>query len=496
MVERREAESLEPEWGEVRPLREVGGPGADEIPSLCAELARARMLAGYELKDVATALRIRLIYLEALEEGRFEDMPGMTYVVGFLRSYSEYLKLDPDEMISRLKGETASGIAQKDLTFPMPPKEGGKPKPWLILVVLVLAGLAYGGWRVYSTEGQIATNLVSDVSNTFSEATGLSDDDTVMASVASEESVAEETSISEPVIVVAEPAVSDVEAVAPAQENAPFADAESVILAPAVDESVGVMVEDTATSTSTGSVSISGTDSLWQEASENAQESSAVETPAQEAPVVETPAVIVETVAEDENTASVTTSETPLETATSVSESAPQGSTSQGSTSLWDSAGENSPSEASTVPEPAFSASSETLPIVSNAQAQELDSAANPDEFEIASASPETSAEAAYEPNIYGVENSDFRIAITAKADSWVQIQGPNNELLLTRILRTGDTYQVPDRTGLIMVTGNAGALELRVDGAVVNALGPVGVVRRNVPLDPEALIAGTEANR
>ncbi|MBT6827950.1 MAG: hypothetical protein HOA58_00395, partial [Rhodospirillaceae bacterium] len=243
------------------------------------------MLAGYELKDVATALRIRLIYLEALEEGRFEDMPGMTYVVGFLRSYSEYLKLDPDEMISRLKGETASGIAQKDLTFPMPPKEGGKPKPWLILVVLVLAGLAYGGWRVYSTEGQIATNLVSDVSNTFSEATGLSDDDTVMASVASEESVAEETSISEPVIVVAEPAVSDVEAVAPAQENAPFADAESVILAPAVDESVGVMVEDTATSTSTGSVSISGTDSLWQEASENAQESSAVETPTQEAPV-------------------------------------------------------------------------------------------------------------------------------------------------------------------------------------------------------------------
>ncbi|MBT7291508.1 MAG: DUF4115 domain-containing protein [Rhodospirillaceae bacterium] len=211
---------------------------------------------------------------------------------------------------------------------------------------------------------------------------------------------------------------------------------------------------------------------------------------------METPAVIVETVAEDENTASVTTSETPLETATSVSESAPQGSTSQGSTSLWDSAGENSPSEASTVPEPASSASSETLPIVSNAQAQELDSAANPDEFEIASASPETSAEAAYEPNIYGVENSDFRIAITAKADSWVQIQGPNNELLLTRILRTGDTYQVPDRTGLIMVTGNAGALELRVDGAVVNALGPVGVVRRNVPLDPEALIAGTEANR
>lgn len=485
MVERREAESLEPELGEVRPLREVGGPEADEIPSLCAELARARMLAGYELKDVATALRIRLIYLEALEEGRFEDLPGMTYAVGFLRSYSEYLNLDPDQMISRLKGETASGIAQKDLTFPMPPKEGGKPKPWLILAVLVIAGLAYGGWHVYSTEGQIATNLVSDVSNTFSEATGLSDDDNVMVSVASEESVAEETSISEPASAAAEPVGSEEAAVAPIEENTAFADAESVNVAPAADESAAVMAEDTATGTSTGAGSVSGTDSLWQEASENAQE-----TPAVEVSTVETPAVIVETVVETENAAGVTASEMPLETATSVSENGPQGST-----SLWDSAGENSPVDASTTPQPASTASSETLPIVSNARAQDLDSAAGSGEFEVASASPETSPEAAYEPNVYGTENTDFRIAITAKADSWVQIQGPNNELLLTRILRTGDTYQVPDRTGLIMVTGNAGALELRVDGAVVNALGPVGVVRRNVPLDPEVLVAGSEAN-
>ena len=86
-------------------------------------------------------------------------------------------------------------------------------------------------------------------------------------------------------------------------------------------------------------------------------------------------------------------------------------------------------------------------------------------------------------------------MVITALANSWVQIQGPDNELLLTRILRPGDSYHVPDRPGLIMVTGNAGGLEIRVDDALVPALGPVGVVRRNIALAPDSLMAGGVRN-
>jgi cytoskeleton protein RodZ len=399
------------------------------------------MVAGYELKDVAAALRIRLIYLEALEEGRFDDLPGMTYAVGFLRSYSKHIGLDPDEMITRLKRETASANAHRDLTFPVPPKEGGKPKPWLILVVLVLAGLAYGGWRVYSTEGQIATDLVADVSTTLTEAAGLSDDNKVMVSIASEEGIAADTSLSDPATA--------------------GADASS-----ATDESAVLKPEETASSAASGSNS--GTNSLWQEADGAAPENST----------------------SDASVNSVAAAEVAPAAATTNSVNAPQGNT-----SLWDSARENTPSEPIDVVEPAPSASSQTNPIVGNAQAQELNDAGNSAAFDVASASPETPDVPAYQPSIHGVENTDFRISITATADSWVQIQGPNNELLLTRILRTGDVYQVPDRTGLIMVTGNAGALELRVDGTVVEALGPVGVVRRNVPLDPEALVAGTNAN-
>ena len=90
-----------------------------------------------------------------------------------------------------------------------------------------------------------------------------------------------------------------------------------------------------------------------------------------------------------------------------------------------------------------------------------------------------------YVPKVYGRSNLDARVIITAIDDSWVQVQGPDNELLLTRILHAGDTYRVPDRPGLLMVTGNAGGLEIQVDNAPAPALGPLGVVIRNICARP-----------
>ena len=165
------------------------------------------------------------------------------------------------------------------------------------------------------------------------------------------------------------------------------------------------------------------------------------------------------------------------------------------SDSLWDNAAGSQPEEPAVILETAPPQSGEAVPIIRNANAQALEGA-NSEEFSVASATPDATDTPAYEPSIYGAENADYRIAIQATADSWVQIQGPNNELLLTRILRTGDIYQVPNRSGLFMVTGNAGALEVRVDGTLVEALGPIGVVRRNVSLDPKTLVAGSEADR
>ena len=93
---------------------------------------------------------------------------------------------------------------------------------------------------------------------------------------------------------------------------------------------------------------------------------------------------------------------------------------------------------------------------------------------------------------VYGEENANARIVIHAAADSWVEIRDTKtDELLLTRVLFKGDSYRVPDRAGLTLLTGNAGGLRVAVDGQDVPAIGPLGAVRRNVILEAGALKAG-----
>jgi cytoskeleton protein RodZ len=82
-------------------------------------------------------------------------------------------------------------------------------------------------------------------------------------------------------------------------------------------------------------------------------------------------------------------------------------------------------------------------------------------------------------------------IDIRARADSWIQIRDADQGIVFSRVLKAGETYRVP-RTGLILRTGNAGALEVLVDGKPAPSLGALGTLRRNVTLEPDALLAGT----
>src|SRR5262252_569077 len=57
-------------------------------------LREARLKRGLTPADVQKAIRIRDRYLQALEDERWELLPGDAYVKGFLRTYADYLGLD------------------------------------------------------------------------------------------------------------------------------------------------------------------------------------------------------------------------------------------------------------------------------------------------------------------------------------------------------------------------------------------------------------------
>lgn len=128
-----------------------------------AELQAARSRLGWALPDIAAALRIRLPYLEALEQGRVSDLPGTAYAIGFLRTYASALGLDAEQVIRRFKAE-ASGVGRKtQLTFPAPVPRRGIPAGAAVLLGLVLAVGAYVGWYRLSGEGKLPAEVVPAV---------------------------------------------------------------------------------------------------------------------------------------------------------------------------------------------------------------------------------------------------------------------------------------------------------------------------------------------
>jgi hypothetical protein len=57
-------------------------------------LAEARAALGVELAEVEQRLKIRSLYLRAMEEEHWDSLPGAAYARGFLRTYADYLGLD------------------------------------------------------------------------------------------------------------------------------------------------------------------------------------------------------------------------------------------------------------------------------------------------------------------------------------------------------------------------------------------------------------------
>ena len=118
-----------------------------------ALLRASRMRIGEELRDIADILRIRYPYLKAIEEDRFDDLPGQPYAVGFVRAYAVHLGLDADEIVRRFKVEFANeSKSATELSFPTPITEANVPGGAIVFIGLLMAVLAYGFWYINTSE--------------------------------------------------------------------------------------------------------------------------------------------------------------------------------------------------------------------------------------------------------------------------------------------------------------------------------------------------------
>lgn len=93
---------------------------------------------------------------------------------------------------------------------------------------------------------------------------------------------------------------------------------------------------------------------------------------------------------------------------------------------------------------------------------------------------------------VLGAVDGPSRITLRVLEDTYVRIRVPNGaggtDLLFERSMMKGEVYRVPEKPGLMLRAGNAGGIQVEVDGKVLGLLGQSGVIADRVALTPDAL--------
>jgi len=149
---------------DLKRIARPADPTGSEVARVGEELRDARVALGLSIEEVASQLRIRRPYLEALEEGRVRDLPGAAYAVGFVRAYATALGLDADDMVRRFRDLSGAAATRKTkLVFPEPVPERGMPASAVVAVGAVLAIGAYVAWYNWSGAGNRTVDVVPPV---------------------------------------------------------------------------------------------------------------------------------------------------------------------------------------------------------------------------------------------------------------------------------------------------------------------------------------------
>lgn len=147
-----------------------------------------RELRGLDIAVVAKSLCIRPAYLEAIEQGQFDKLPGAAYVPAFLRAYARHLGLDAQKVLTAYQLSGSVPI-ERPISMPgeFPQPERRAPIGLAVLTVLLVIAAGYTVWNYLPRPQTVVVEKVPPVpdrllaEHTTSETARLSSTQAVVA---------------------------------------------------------------------------------------------------------------------------------------------------------------------------------------------------------------------------------------------------------------------------------------------------------------------------
>jgi cytoskeleton protein RodZ len=109
-------------------------------PEIGQKLRQARIDRGLELSDVEQETKIRAKYLGAIEDERWDVLPGDPFNRGFLVSYADFLDLDPEPLVDeykRLHAQAPEPTPIPETMLPQRAMVGRAPPGWRPMIVVL-----------------------------------------------------------------------------------------------------------------------------------------------------------------------------------------------------------------------------------------------------------------------------------------------------------------------------------------------------------------------
>jgi cytoskeleton protein RodZ len=124
-------------------------------------------------EQVAHLLHIRLRYVEALEQGRLSELPGVAYTRGYLQAYAMFLGLDKDEILRRFE-QVEGLLARSGFYLPQALSKEKSPPPVFVWGGIGAAVLVYLLWLVALQTPKSAVSIVDKFPESMHERASLS----------------------------------------------------------------------------------------------------------------------------------------------------------------------------------------------------------------------------------------------------------------------------------------------------------------------------------